>query len=75
MVRGEKGGRGEGWVEAKNRVFSMKAMYKTLEPRSSFFFPLKSIWKNCVQPKLCLFAWEATWGRILTLGQKRLYLG
>ena len=30
---------------------------------------MKSTWKICVQPKLCLFAWEATWGRILTLDQ------
>ena len=36
-------------------VYSVKAMYKALEPRPSFSFPIKSIWKNCLQPKTMFF--------------------
>ena len=33
----------------------------------------KIIWNSCVQPKLSFFAWEALWGKVLTLNclQKR----
>ena len=57
------------WMEIKNGVFSVKSMYKALESRSSIPFPMKTIWSTCVQPKLCFFASEATWGKFLTLDQ------
>ena len=57
------------WVEAKNGMFSIKSMYNVLQQRSVISFPWKCIWKNCVQPKVSFFAWEASWGKILTFDQ------
>ena len=36
---------------------------------SSILFPMKNIWKLCVKPKVSFFAWEASWGKVLTLDQ------
>ena len=49
--------------------FSLEAMYKVLEPRPSISFPSANIWSVCVHPKLCFFALEANWGKVLTLDQ------
>ena len=57
------------WRGTKHGVFLVKAMYKTLEQKSSPSLPWKSIWRSGVQPKLCFFTWEATWRKILTLDQ------
>ena len=32
-------------------------------------FPSRSIWNPIVPPKLGFFAWEASWGKVLTLDQ------
>ena len=55
----------------KQRVvfFSTKSLYKALELGSSVLFPMKNIWKSCVQPKVSFFTWEASWGKVLTLDQ------
>ncbi|RVW24851.1 hypothetical protein CK203_105114 [Vitis vinifera] len=46
---------------------------RALQSMSLASFPSKIIWNSCVQPKLNFFAWEASWGRVLTLDclQKR----
>ena len=54
---------------SKNSLFSVKSLYKALEQRTSSSFPWKCIWKTCVLPKISFFAWEATWGKILTCDQ------
>ena len=61
------------WMDSKDGVFSVKSLYRALQPVSLTFFPSKIIWNSCVQPKLSFFAWEASWGRVLTLDrlQKR----
>ena len=61
------------WMDSKDGVFSVKSLYRALQPVSLTFFPLKIIWNSCVQPKLSFFTWEASWGRVLTLDrlQKR----
>ena len=61
------------WMESKDEVFSVKSLYRTMQPVSLVSFPLKIIWNSCVQPKLSFFVWEASWGRVLTLDplQKR----
>ena len=53
--------------------FSVKSLFRALQPMSLASFPSKIIWNSCVQPKLSFFAWEASWGRVLTLDrlQKR----
>ena len=57
------------WMETKDRTFSTKSFYKVLKPGSSVLFPMKIIWKSCVQPKVSFFTWEASWGKVLTLDQ------
>ncbi|WKA09120.1 hypothetical protein VitviT2T_026797 [Vitis vinifera] len=61
------------WMDSKDEVFSVKSLYRALQPVSLASFPLKIIWNSCVQPKLSFFVWEASWGRVLTLDrlQKR----
>ena len=61
------------WVESKDGVFSVKSLYTVLRPVSSTYFPSKIIWMSYTQPKISFFAWEASWGRVLTLDclQKR----
>ena len=57
------------WTESKCRKFSIKSLYKALEPSSTISFPSNIVWKSCVQPKVSFFGWEATWGKTLTLDQ------
>ena len=57
------------WTETKCGKFSVKSLYKALEPGSTISFPSNIIWKSCAQPKVSFFGWEATWGRALTLDQ------
>ena len=44
------------WFESKDGKFSVKSLYKVLEPDSSVFFPIKIIWNSWVQPKISFFA-------------------
>ena len=61
------------WVESKDGVFSVKSLYRVVQLVSSASFPSKIIWMSHAQPKISFFAWEASWGRVLTLDrlQKR----
>ena len=52
------------WKETKDGVYLVKS--KALRPRVFESFPWDMVWKSCVQPKMCFFAWEALWGKILT---------
>ena len=53
----------------KEKGFSVKIMYKGLDPSSAIEFPYRSLWNLVVPPKIGFFAWEATWGKVLTLDQ------
>ena len=61
------------WTETKSGKFSVKSLYIALEAGGSSLFPSSFIWNANVQPKISFFAWEATWGKALTLDlvQKR----
>ena len=61
------------WTETKSSKFSVKSLYIALEAGGSSLFPSSFIWNVNVQPKISFFAWEATWGKALTLDlvQKR----
>ncbi|RVX05699.1 LINE-1 reverse transcriptase-like [Vitis vinifera] len=61
------------WTETKSGKFSVKSLYIALEAGGSSLFPSSFIWNVNVQPKISFFAWEATWGKALTLDlvQKR----
>ena len=52
------------WVESKDGVFSVKSLYRALQPVSSASFPSKIIWMPYAQPKISFFVWEALWGRV-----------
>ena len=57
------------WTTSKSGAFSVKLLYSILEPGGSSLFPCGSIWRANVPPKVAFFAWEASWGKILTLEQ------
>ncbi|RVW49348.1 SAC3 family protein A [Vitis vinifera] len=57
------------WTTSRSGVFSVKLLYSILEPRGSSLFPYGSIWRANVPPKVAFFAWETSWGKILTLEQ------
>ncbi|RVW87740.1 hypothetical protein CK203_043997 [Vitis vinifera] len=61
------------WKGGKNGKFGLKEAYGLLISPSVSTFPKKGIWVENVPSKLAFFAWEATWGRVLTLDrlQKR----
>ncbi|RVW28164.1 Calcium-transporting ATPase 10, plasma membrane-type [Vitis vinifera] len=61
------------WKGGKNGQFGVKDAYGLLTSHSTLLFPKKGIWVENVPSKLAFFAWEATWGRILTIDrlQKR----
>ncbi|RVW29957.1 putative ribonuclease H protein [Vitis vinifera] len=66
--------RGLGLMEGgKNGKFDVKDAYGLLTNHSTPLFPKKGIWVENVPSKLAFFAWEATWGRVLTIDrlQKR----
>ena len=47
--------------------FLVKCLYKVLDDSRVVAFPHRFIWNYCVPSKVGFLAWEATWGRILTL--------
>ena len=53
----------------KNRGFSVKSMYKEVDVSPAFDFPHCMVWNPVVPPKIGVFAWEAAWGKVLTLDQ------
>ena len=61
------------WTEIKSGKFSVKSLYLGLEAGCPSLFSSSCIWNVWVQPKISFFAWEATWGKALTLDliQKR----
>ena len=57
------------WEGSKYGVFSVRSLYIVLEQGGEKTFPAKAIWNPWVPPKVCFFAWEASWGKFLTLDQ------
>ena len=57
------------WAESKSRKFFVKSFYIALEPKGSTPFPMSSIWRSYVPPKISFFAWEMSWGKTLILDQ------
>ena len=53
----------------KDKGFSVKSMYKDFDISPAFNFPHRLVWNPVVPPKIGVFAWEATWGKVLTLDQ------
>ena len=57
------------WTTLNDGAFSLKSLYSILERGGSSMFPSESIWRVRVPPKVAFFAWEASWGKVLTLEQ------
>ncbi|RVX22446.1 Xylulose kinase [Vitis vinifera] len=55
------------WKGEGNDVFGVKGAYKMLIGSSARAFPNRRIWMDKVPTKVSFFAWEASWGKILTL--------
>ncbi|RVW53789.1 hypothetical protein CK203_101406 [Vitis vinifera] len=74
-----EGDRRGSWTPTFNRPFNdweleeVGRLLRAMQPVSSAWFPSKIIWMSYAQPKISFFAWEASWGRVLTLDrlQKR----
>ena len=54
---------------SRNDGFSVKNMYRVLDSSPQVVFPSRSIWNPVIPPRMGFFAWEASWGRVLTLDQ------
>ena len=61
------------WKGGKNGKFGVTEAYDLTISPSVSMFPKKGIWVENVPTKLVFFAWEAAWGKVLTLDrlQKR----
>ena len=55
--------------ESRTNGFSVSLMFRKLRYSPPTDFPWRSIWNPIVPPKLGFFAWEASWGKVLTLDQ------
>ena len=61
------------WKEGGNGQFRVKEVYSLLDSPLTVVFPKNKIWVERIPTKIAFFAWEATWGKIMTLDrlQKR----
>ena len=61
------------WKEGRNGQFSVKKAYSLLASPIAAVFPKSNVWVDRVPTKIAFFAWEAAWGKVLTLDklQKR----
>ena len=61
------------WKGRRNGKFRVKEAYRLVGRPNVIFFPSRCIWVDSVPTKVAFYAWEATWGRVLTLDrlQKR----
>ena len=46
-------------MDVREEGFSVKLMYKGLDPSPAIEFPYCSVWNPVVPPKIGFFAWEA----------------
>ena len=70
MLRGHKPSLEEDsvlWRQGRSGRFRVKEAYSLLTRSNDTGFPSRSIWVARVPTKVAFFAWEATWGKVLTL--------
>ncbi|RVX00991.1 LINE-1 reverse transcriptase-like [Vitis vinifera] len=60
------------WKQGRNGIFKIKEAYRQLDKPNVTVFPARRIWVDRVPTKVCFFAWEATWGKVLTLDRLQL---
>ena len=44
-------------------------MYRVLDCSPQVVFPFRTIWNPVILPRMGFFAWEASWGKVVTLDQ------
>ena len=54
---------------AIDKGFSVKSMYKGFDGSPALEFPHRLVWNSVAPPKTGFFAWEASWGKVLTIDQ------
>ena len=54
------------WKGGGHGIFGVKDAYNLLVAPNTLAFPVRCIWVDKVPTKAAFFAWEATWGKILT---------
>ena len=54
---------------AKENGFTVKAMYKSFDTSPAVEFPYRLVWNPAVPPKIGVFSWETSWGKVLTIDQ------
>ena len=54
---------------AKENGFTVKAMYKSFDTSLAVEFPYRLVWNPAVPPKIGVFAWETSWGKVLMIDQ------
>ena len=55
------------WKETKNEIFTVKPLYNSLNHSCAVPFPWNIIWSPYVPTNVgFFFAWEASWGKVLT---------
>ncbi|RVX19454.1 LINE-1 reverse transcriptase-like [Vitis vinifera] len=61
------------WKGGRNGKFRVKEAYRLVARPNDIVFPSRCIWVDSVPTKVAFYAWESTWGRVLTLDrlQKR----
>ena len=57
------------WKGDKNGMYTIKENYKMIEVGNPKVVPLNLFWNSYVPLKMRFFAWEAWWGKILTMKQ------
>ena len=60
------------WTASNDGAFSVKSLYSMLEQGGSSMLPSERIRRVRVPPKIAFFAWEASWGKVLTLEQLQM---
>ncbi|WJZ89560.1 hypothetical protein VitviT2T_008772 [Vitis vinifera] len=60
------------WRQGRNGRYRVKEAYRMLDKPNSTVFPARGIWVDRVPTKVCFFAWEATWGKVLTLDRLQI---
>ncbi|RVW26393.1 putative ribonuclease H protein [Vitis vinifera] len=55
------------WKEGKDGLFKVKKAYSVLANTEGAEFPHSNVWVDRVPTKIAFFAWEAAWGKVLTL--------
>ncbi|RVX03573.1 hypothetical protein CK203_027919 [Vitis vinifera] len=55
------------WKEGEDGLFKVKKAYGVLANTEGVDFPHSNVWVDKVPTKIAFFAWEAAWGKVLTL--------